>query len=824
MKMAKKILVVDDSQFNRFILRMTLSDSYELIETQNGQEAMDVLYKEKEFISAILLDIVMPVMDGYQVLELLKADKELEAIPVIVMTSNGDIQSELKALKLGANDFLVKPFEAAIIKQRLKNMIQLSETAFLRIAVERDRLTGVYNKATFYEKVHELLLENTDDLYDLICIDIERFKVINDLFGVLEGDKLLCFIAEKFGNLSLAQEGIFGRLDGDHFAICTPRKDNYEECLVEEAEKIIATYPLEIKIFLCFGVYIIDDHNQPVNIMCDRANLAADSIKGNYSKRCAYYQDRYRASILKEQEILDDMQAAFGENQFEVFLQPKCNLLDGSITGFEALARWNHPKKGYVSPNEFIPIFEHNGCIQRLDFYIWDRTCEIIRNWIDDGKEPLPVSVNVSRVDFYNPQLCQLIVGLTKMHSIEPSLLELEITETAYTDNPKQLCDVIIQLQEHGFTILMDDFGSGYSSLNMLKDIPVDVLKIDLNFLAGEGSTGRGANILSSVIRMAKRLKLPVIAEGVENKEQADFLRSIGCQSAQGYYFYEPMNIDSIAKLYDAEIKSYKKQIVKSNNINIEKLLDLDNYICSFFGNMIGCVGFFELRGDNLEGIRVNDSYFKVTSASIGDENVLSWVLPEDRETVFSTLHGSEKSNKVESCQVRCKKPDGNLIWINANARCILYEKYRSLFCIAISDITEIKNNEQFYYKEVSKFNRISGLLNEQLLEYDVNKDELKFLNKSFSNLNSNGLAVDFRKSITFGESIHPNFKEVCAKYFDEAVSKECNGVLKFKLSIAGERYQWYRIRYASVANEYGKITQIVGRMENIENQMNITM
>lgn len=569
---------------------------------------------------------------------------------------------------------------------------------------------------------------------------------------------------------------------------------------------------------------MIEDHNQPVNIMCDRANLAAESIKGNYAKRCAYYQDSYRTSILKEQEILDDMQAAFRESQFEIFLQPKCSLLDGSVTGFEALARWNHPKKGYVSPDEFIPIFEHNGCIQRLDFYIWDRACEIIRNWTNEGKEALPISVNVSRVDFYNPQLCQLIVGLTKMHNIEPSLLKLEITETAYTDNPKQLCDVIIQLQEHGFTILMDDFGSGYSSLNMLKDIPVDVLKIDLNFLSGEGNTGRGANILSSVIRMAKRLKLPVIAEGVETKEQADFLRSIACQSAQGYYFYKPMNIDSISKLYDGKIKAYKKQIIKNYSVDIEKLLYADNHLCSFLGSVIGCVGFFELQGGILEGIRVSDSYFKVTNISIGDENVLSWVLPEDKETVFNTLHSSEKSNKIESCQVRCRMPGENLIWINANVCCILYEGYRSIFCIAISDITQIKKHEQLYYSEVSKFNEISELLNEQLLDYDVNTDVLRFLNKDFVSFTENGLAPDFRKNIMFRESIHPSYKEVCAKSLDEAVSKVCKGELKFKSSIAGEGYQWYRISYASVADECGKITQVVGRMENIENKMNITM
>lgn len=817
MKITKKILIVDDSPFNRFIIRNILSQYYELIECQNGQEAMAVLYSGKEFISAILLDIVMPVMDGYEVLKLLKGDKELDAIPVIVMTSSGDIQSEIKALSLGANDFLAKPFDTAVIKQRLENMIQLSETAYLRIAVEHDRLTGVYNKATFYEKVHELLLDNEEISYDLICIDIERFKVINDLFGVSEGDKLLCFIAEEFSRHPLAQRGIFGRLDGDHFAICTPRTVGFEENLIQDAEKIVSTYHLDIKIFLCFGIYQIDDHNQPVNIMCDRGNLAADSIKGNYTRRYAYYKDGYRASILKEQEILDDMQAAFGEDQFEVFLQPKCSLDDGSINGFEALARWNHPKKGYVSPAEFIPIFEHNGCIQRLDFYIWDKTCKIIRKWIDEGKEPLPVSVNVSRMDFYNPQLCQLIVGLTKMHEIDPSLLELEITETAYTDNPSQLCDVIKQLQKHGFKILMDDFGSGYSSLNMLKDIPVDVLKIDLNFLAGEGSSGRGANILSSVVRMAKWLKLPVIAEGVETKEQADFLRSIGCGSAQGYYFYKPMDTDKIEIIYGAGTKNANKEIAATDSIDIENLLETNNSFCSFLGSVIGCVGIFELFGNNLEGISVSDSYFKSINLSLWGQNVLDWIIPEDRSSVIDTLRHCQESKQVESYQVRCFKPDGGIIWLNSKTRCLSGGANRSIFYIVTSDITELKQSEQESLLKLKKIEEIITNLNQQLLEYDAASDSITVLVNRDKDCNPNDICTDFKKNILSSEFIHPNDREECAQCLEGALSKACSGVLRFKFSVEDEEYQWHEVKYASVADEQGKVTRVVGCLENIE-------
>ena len=817
MGMAKKILIVDDSPFNRFILRNILSESYELIECQNGQEAMEVFYNGKEFISAILLDIVMPVMDGYQVLELLKGDKELAAIPVIVMTGTGDTYSELKALNLGANDFLAKPFDMAIIKQRLKNIIQLSETAYLRIAVEQDRLTGVYNKATFYEKVHELLQQNMDSSYDLICVDIERFKVINDLFGVSEGDKLLCYIAEKFSRHPLAQAGIFGRLDGDHFAICMPRKGDYEEYLVEDGEKIASMYRLDIKISLCFGVYEIDDHNQPVNIMCDRAILAADSIKGNYAKRCAYYQDGYRASILKEQEILDDMQDAFSENQFEVFLQPKCSLYDGSINGFEALARWNHPKKGYVSPGEFIPIFEHNGCIQKLDFYIWDKTCSIIRNWIDDGKKPLPVSVNVSRMDFYNPQLCQLMVGLIKMHNIPPSLLELEITETAYTDNPSQLCGVIIQLQKQGFKILMDDFGSGYSSLNMLKDIPVDVLKIDLNFLAGEDSKGRGANILSSVVRMAKQLNLPVVAEGVETKEQADFLRSVGCGSAQGYYFYRPMSVDNIAKFYDNPPKKYNNEVISAQNIDIEELLEANNWLCGFLGSVIGCVGIFELCGNSLEGISINDTLFESTNTGLWGKNILDRIVPEDRETVICALQRCQQLNNVESYQARYVKPNGAEIWLQSRALCLSHDGHRSLYYIAINDITEIKNTGQDSLMQLERLRSLCRNLDERLLEYDVGTDIMSLLIDGKSKSCENGIYVDFKKNMMCSDAIHPNYREECVKCLEKALSKVCSGVLKFKSSIENENSQWYKISYASIADECGKIIQVVGRMENLE-------
>lgn len=311
----------------------------------------------------------------------------------------------------------------------------------------------------------------------------------------------------------------------------------------------LGQYQLAFDVVPAIGIYVIRERDLSVDAMYDRANLAAKQCKGNYIENYAFYVDEMREDIVREQQIVNHMRHALDEEEFVLYLQPKYSLQDNRICGAEVLVRWAKPEGGMISPGEFIPIFERNGFITKLDYYVWEKTCKLLAGWIAEGKKPSPVSVNISRVSLYNPRLVEAICGLTDRYHIPRELLELELTESAYTTNPKAIKETMERLQKEGFSILMDDFGSGYSSLNVLKDIAVDVLKIDMKFLSDTDQEGRSQNILASVVRMAKWLNLPVIAEGVERREQVDFLHSVGCEYVQGFYFARPMPVSDYEKL-----------------------------------------------------------------------------------------------------------------------------------------------------------------------------------------------------------------------------------------------------------------------------------
>ena len=302
-------------------------------------------------------------------------------------------------------------------------------------------------------------------------------------------------------------------------------------------------------IVMKWGIYRVEDRDVPVEQMCDRALLAARSIKGQYKKFFAYYDNVLRSKLLREQQIVDSMERALADEQFEIYLQPKYKIEDGGMVGAEALVRWNHPEWGLQSPAVFVPLFERNGFITRLDQYVWDKACAVLRDWDERGLPSLPISVNVSRADIYNVDLIDILKELMQKYRLQPSSLHLEITESAYTENPQQIIDTVSRLREMGFIIEMDDFGSGYSSLHMLHQMPVDVLKLDMKFIQSEPATPVNQEIMRFIVSLAHLMKLGVVAEGVETAEQLERLRKIGCECAQGYYFAEPMPVKAFELL-----------------------------------------------------------------------------------------------------------------------------------------------------------------------------------------------------------------------------------------------------------------------------------
>lgn len=552
----KKILVVEDNELNRAMLVEILSDQYTTLEAENGKEALEILRKTRDDISVILLDVVMPVMDGYAFLDVVRQDPRLSLIPVIVMTQNNSEDVEVSALSHGATDFVPKPYRPQVILHRIASILHLQETAAMVNQLRYDRLTRLYSKEFFFRKAQEVLVRNPDKEYNIVCSNIVNFKLYNDTFGIPAGDRLLKNFAAAIEEFQ--GEGVVaGRYGGDRFVILQERgREIAQRSIFERSMR--ADRPDDLRnVDIKWGIYEITDRYLPMEYMCDRAMLAADSIKGQYNQIIAIYDDALRKKLLREQNITSSMEAALENNQFTVYFQPKYRASDSRLCGAEALVRWIHPEWGFMSPGEFIPLFEKNGFISKLDQFVWERTCAQIREWQDKGYPPLPVSVNVSRADVFQSDLAESLSNLTKKYGIDPKLLHLEITESAYTENSKQIISMVDQLRARGFIIEMDDFGSGYSSLNMLSQLKLDVLKLDMKFVQSETSQGTDRGVLRLVVEMAHRMNLSVVAEGVETQQQLSRLQEIGCDYVQGYLFSKPIP----AADYDTMLSRFAKQM-----------------------------------------------------------------------------------------------------------------------------------------------------------------------------------------------------------------------------------------------------------------------
>lgn len=533
------ILVVDDGKLIRAAFEEILKDEYFILEAENGKEALDILSRENEHIALIILDLVMPVMDGFQFLEEYRKIEEYRYIPVIVSTTNDGSDNECKCLELGAWDFIPKEFHREIIWFRVRNAIEKSKVRFL----EYDSLTGVYSQLKFYQMTRDMLDQGAGQQFAFIHFDIDRFRMINAFYGSREGDRLIGIVANAIrGAMEEYGKGTFGRISGDIFGICMPYEssdDIYQ--ILNRVRGEIKKHQVHYYLETCSGIYLIEDRDMDVAIMHDNAALAAAQCKNHYMVHDVLYTKELSDKLIQEQHIVDEMDIALEEEQFIVYFQPKYDLENMSPHGAEALVRWQRPNGTLIPPDEFVPVFEKNGFITKLDYYVWEKVCQFIRAELDEGREPAPISVNVSRVNLYNPQFLETLINLVEKYKIPPKYLHLELTESVFSEDARTIQSAIKYLHKAGFTILMDDFGSGYSSLNVLKDLDLDVLKIDMKFFSKGNTAEKGAKIIEAVIKMAESLDMTVIAEGVEEKDQVELLTNLGCDYIQGYYFARPM-------------------------------------------------------------------------------------------------------------------------------------------------------------------------------------------------------------------------------------------------------------------------------------------
>ena len=540
----RTVLIVDEEKINLNVLAKMLQPDYSVILASSVSDALRILKTNFKRISAIILDLDMPEKKGYDLLKTIHKEKDWAKIPVIASNHQWSVENEEKALSLGAHDFISRPYNQEIIKHRLENTIDLVEAVKVVNLVIKDDLTPVHNKQYFLTKAREVLLERSDEDFDIVCIDVEQFKLVNDSYGTSIGDKILYKIGELLEQTA-GEDSVLSRFTADIFYVMIPHKSKtYEEqtlILTERLNKYLPRIGVKLKLKICCGVYFVHDKALEIDAMCDRAMLAAENIKGKYGKCVAYYEDEIRQQMHNTLAITNMMETALKNGEFQVFYQPKYELASECVAGAEALVRWKNPELGFMSPSSFIPLFEKNGFITSLDMFVWESVCRDMREWIDMGNKPFCVSMNVSRADIFNPKLAKTLVELSNKYKIDRKYLHLEITESAYTDNPEQIIKTVTVLREKGFPIEMDDFGSGYSSLNMLSEIPLDILKLDMGFVRNELEKPSGKGILGFVISLAKWLNLAVVAEGVETPEQIKILSSMECNYVQGFYFEKPL-------------------------------------------------------------------------------------------------------------------------------------------------------------------------------------------------------------------------------------------------------------------------------------------
>lgn len=501
----RKVLIIEDNEINREILQEVLENEFEVLMAENGQVGLDILKAHYQEISVILLDIMMPVMDGFTFLAKVKEDPALGAVPVVVMTAANEQKQEERCLELGAVEFLTKPYNPMIVLGRIRNMIRMREASAMLTAIEFDEKTGLYTRQAFHHYASSMLREHPEEAYDVFMTDVENFKLINGIYGEASGDQVLKYIADTLR--TTFPNGLAGRYGSDQMAVMV--KEEGKSCR-QQLEELIPTLTAGAPVSnltLKVGLYENVDRSLDVSRICDRTISAVKIIKHNFEKNIGVYDEKLNSLLEREHKMERAFEDALKNGEFKAWYQPKFDAFTEKITSAEALVRWVREDGTMISPGEFIPLFERDGLIARLDEEMFHTVCMFQKKRQEAG---IPVK-----------------------------MVPIELTESAAFLSI-QIKELTKGLTEAGFSLDLDDFGSGYSSMMSLSVLPFDVVKIDKSLVDLIGDK-QGDVVLEATIHLAKKLGKKVVAEGVEEKYQLEALRKLGCDLIQGYYFSKPV-------------------------------------------------------------------------------------------------------------------------------------------------------------------------------------------------------------------------------------------------------------------------------------------
>lgn len=533
----RKILIVENDEFNLKSLISLLADRYEIITACDGKIGLRLLEENYKDLALVLMNIQIPVLSGFDFLRKVQEDPFLSLIPIIVMTASDAPKTEVVCLNLGAADYIRKPYHAELIKKRLENVIRLRESSVSLREIEKDSLTGLYTEQAFFHYSRRIMQFRPDKKMHVIIGRIKDFELIISIYGRKKANELLCYMASiynkkfKYGLLAKKGKASFLCLLSDDYKLDHQRMDN----VINEFTENAPIKGIRIK----YGIYKNIDKNLPITTICDYASMAAETVMEDYNCDYAYYTDELAQKRIYNQMIENCFTDALKNKEFIIYYQPKIDVITEKVIGAEALVRWQRTDGSMISPENFIPIYEKNGQIQKLDAYIFGQVCRLQKRILDESKKLLSVSVNLSRSSILCEEIVEQYTKIVRENDIPITCVPLEITESASVYGQK-VVKVAERLLQSGFKLHIDDFGSGYSSMESLSRLPFSVLKIDKSLIDHICET-RVEILVNHIIKLSKDLNMRVLAEGVETKEQLDILRKIKCDEIQGFYYARPM-------------------------------------------------------------------------------------------------------------------------------------------------------------------------------------------------------------------------------------------------------------------------------------------
>ncbi len=706
------------------------------------------------------------------------------------------------------------------LNSKIAILIKLFEEGDLTSeSAKYDDLTKLFARDSFCREISRINEKNPEKDYALFYFDIIKFRAINDIFGFAEGDALLVFISDilKNGKLPIV---CATRISADHFAfladITSTSPVYIASILAEDIKKSDMPFELSLNI----GIYSITKSDQTGDAMLDRAMLAQAAIKGSYTKQINFFDENLRNEMLSEQEIFADMNTALAERQFILHYQPQYDHSTGMLVGAEALVRWLHPKNGMISPARFIPIFEKNGFITKLDFYVFERVAEFIRNSIDNNFSVVPISVNFSKNDIFSQNFVENLELIRKKHNVPAKYMRIEITESVLIGNNKAVNDVLAKLHEYGYTIEMDDFGSGYSSLNVLKDLDFDIIKLDMLFLENKGQNSRGGTILSSVVNMAKWLNLPVIAEGVETVEQADFLKSIGCNYIQGYLYSKPLpENDYKALVSKSHIGALIPQMNINDKLNAANFWDPKSQETLIFSNFVGAAAIFSYNvlTKRIEILRVNKKYLSELGMNLSEYDIIhkspiDSLDEENKAKYIAALEKAIATGEEQECEtwrdIRSECCGTETFCIRSSFTVIAKSNNQVLFHCMIRNITSEKNSVNAMLETEKRFKMASEQVNIYFWEYTIATKEMRPCFRCMRDLGLPPLLRNYPDS-AIERGIFP--PEVADMYRDWHV-QVANGVKELEaiIPLTPDRIP-FRVRYTTEFDDNGHPVKAYG-------------